>query len=121
MSQFEIGEEEIVFGLDIGTRNVVGTLGYRQDEKFIVIAQEIRKHKTRAMLDGQIHDISRVASTIKEIKQALEEKTGYKLKKVCIAAAGRVLKTMNVNADYKFEQEQTVGKDDLDKLISIGV
>jgi cell division protein FtsA len=121
MSQFEIGEEEIVFGLDIGTRNVVGTLGYRQDEKFIVIAQEIRKHKTRAMLDGQIHDISRVASTIKEIKQALEEKTGYKLKKVCIAAAGRVLKTMNVHADYKFEQEQTVGKDDLDKLISIGV
>ena len=50
-----------VFGLDIGTRNVVGTVGYRtEDEKFTVIAQYIKEHETRAMLDGQIHDIGRV-------------------------------------------------------------
>ena len=47
-----------VFGLDIGTRNVVGTVGYRtEDDKFIVAAQCVRQHETRAMLDGQIHDI----------------------------------------------------------------
>ena len=47
-----------VFGLDIGTRNVVGTVGYQTDDKeFVVTAQYVREHETRAMLDGQIHDI----------------------------------------------------------------
>ena len=56
-----------VFGLDIGTRNVVGTVGYRtEDEKFTVIAQYIKEHETRAMLDGQIHDIGRVARTVRQ-------------------------------------------------------
>ena len=65
-------EEAPVFGLDIGTRSIVGTVGYKQGEHFVVIAQEIREHQTRAMLDGQIHDINRVAATIAEVKQALE-------------------------------------------------
>ena len=47
-----------VFGLDIGTRNVVGTVGYQTDDKeFVVTAQYVREHETSAMLDGQIHDI----------------------------------------------------------------
>ena len=42
-----------VFGLDIGTRNMVGTVGYKtKADRFIVVAQVIREHKTRAMLDG---------------------------------------------------------------------
>ena len=41
-----------VFGLDIGTRNVVGTVGYKtEDEGFVVIAQYVRQHETRSMLD----------------------------------------------------------------------
>ena len=66
-------EETPVFGLDIGTRSIVGTVGYKQGEHFVVIAQEIREHQTRAMLDGQIHDINRVAATIAEVKQAIVE------------------------------------------------
>ena len=63
-----------VFGLDIGTRNVVGTVGYQTDDKeFVVTAQYVREHETRAMLDGQIHDIGRVAKTIKEVKDELEK------------------------------------------------
>ena len=54
----------LVFGLDIGTRSIVGTVGYRTDEKFHVIAQEVKQHDTRSMLDGQIHDIDRVGRTI---------------------------------------------------------
>ena len=55
--------EPLVFGLDIGTRNVVGTVGYKEGTEFIVVAQYIKEHETRAMLDGQIHDIGRVAKT----------------------------------------------------------
>ena len=36
----------LVFGLDIGTRNVVGTVGYKEkeSEEFIVVAQHVREH-----------------------------------------------------------------------------
>lgn len=40
-----------VFGLDIGTRNVVGTVGHRtEDGAFIVEAQYVRQHETLPML-----------------------------------------------------------------------
>ncbi len=86
--------EPLVFGLDIGTRNVVGTVGYKEDQEFVVVAQYIKEHDTRSMLDGQIHDIGRVAKTIAAVKQHLEEQIDTPLTEVCIAAAGRVLKTV---------------------------
>ena len=48
---------QLVFGLDIGTRSIVGTVGYKSGEQFIVVAQKVKEHETRAMIDGQIHDI----------------------------------------------------------------
>ncbi len=110
-----------VFGLDIGTRSVVGTVGCKEGDTFVVVAQEIREHKTRAMLDGQIHDINRVAATIIEIKEALEEKTGCSFQEVCIAAAGRVLKTLNVNVEIEFEKEKQINKDDIALVASRGM
>ncbi len=121
MNQMNMNEEETVFGLDIGTRNVVGTVGFRQGEKFVVVAQEIREHQTRAMVDGQIHDINRVAATIADIRQSLQDKTGIRLDEVCIAAAGRVLKTMNVHTDMDLDKERNVTRDDMNTLISMGV
>ena len=121
MNEMNMREEEIVFGLDIGTRNVVGTVGYRQGEQFVVIAQERREHQTRAMVDGQIHDINRVAAAIADIRQALVDKTGISLEEVCIAAAGRVLKTMNVHVDMDLDKERNVTKDDMHTLISTGI
>lgn len=121
MSDMKVNGEELVFGLDIGTRSMVGTVGYRQGERFVVTAQEIRQHQTRAMLDGQIHDINRVAAAIADIRQALEDKTEIKLEEVCIAAAGRVLKTMNVHADMDLDKERNVTKEDMSSLISLGI
>ena len=68
--------KDIVFGLDIGTRNVIGTVGYLEGDDFHVIAQDLKEHDTRAMLDGQIHDIGRVGATCDEVKKELEAKTG---------------------------------------------
>ena len=59
MSEVKKYPGQLVFGLDIGTRSIVGTVGYRVGEKFFVVGQSIREHKTRAMLDGQIHDTDR--------------------------------------------------------------
>ncbi len=111
-----------VFGLDIGTRNVVGTVGYRtEDEKFTVIAQYIKEHETRAMLDGQIHDIGRVARTINNVKVELEKQIGGQLSEVCIAAAGRVLKTVTTHVEVEYPEETVVPGEDIHTLHLLGV
>ncbi len=112
---------QLVFGLDIGTRSIVGTVGYRVGEKFYVVAQSIREHDTRSMLDGQIHDIYKVGKTISEVKGELEDKLGRQLKDVCIAAAGRVLKTVTVRVDQELEGDHEVGGEDIYALDSMGV
>lgn len=112
---------QLVFGLDIGTRSIVGTVGYRTGGKFHVVTQSVREHQTRAMLDGQIHDIYKVGGTIKEVKAELEERIGRPLKDVCIAAAGRVLQTVTLRVDQDLESEREVTGEDIYGLDSLGV
>lgn len=114
--------EHMVFGLDIGTRSVVGTVGYKQNEhNFTVVAQSVRYHETRAMLDGQIHDIGRVAETIQQVKRELERQIDRKLTDVCIAAAGRVLKTVTIHADYELGGDVIITDEHIHSLELIGV
>ncbi len=110
-----------VFGLDIGTRSIVGTVGYRVGGKFHVVTQSIREHQTRAMLDGQIHDIYKVGGTIKEVKAELEGRIGRELKEVCIAAAGRVLQTVTIRVDQELENDREITGEDIYALDSLGV
>lgn len=112
---------KLVFGLDIGTRSIVGTVGYKSGGQFHVVAQRIREHETRAMLDGQIHDIGRVGETIAQVKAELESVIGEKLSDVCIAAAGRVLKTVTIHAEQSFEEEKEITQEDIYALESKGI
>ena len=114
-------EENVVFGLDIGTRSVVGTVGYMMDDKFYVVAQRVKAHETRAMLDGQIHDIGKVSSTIRTIKQELETETGIELTEVCIAAAGRVLRTVQASYEEEYEEEKNITEEDIYNIESKAV
>ena len=93
---------QLVFGLDIGTRSIVGTVGYLNGGKFHVLAQRSKEHETRAMLDGQIHDIGKVGETISQVKEQLEADLGRELTEVCIAAAGRVLRTVTTYVEHSF-------------------
>ena len=68
--------EQDIFGLDIGTRNVVGIIGHMDDGVFTVDESVSIPHKRRAMIDGQIEDIAEVARVVKLVKGKLEEKTG---------------------------------------------
>lgn len=114
--------EQLVFGLDIGTRSIVGTVGYKKTvNDFTVVAHAEKLHDTRAMMDGQIHDISKVADTIEQVKHNLERQLGRKLNEVCIAAAGRVLKTVTVHASTDFAQEVTVNSEMIRALELVGV
>lgn len=112
---------KLVFGLDIGTRSIVGTVGYRVGERFHVVTQSIREHGTRAMLDGQIHDIYKVGVTIGEVKAELEQRICRTLKDVCIAAAGRVLRTVTVRVDMDLDGDREIAGEDIYALDSMGV
>ncbi len=121
MPSLEQADQKVVFGLDIGTRSVVGTVGYMSDGKFNVIAQSVEKHQTRAMLDGQIHDIGKVGMTIRIVKENLEQETDIHLTDVCIAAAGRVLKTVRISYDYEYPEGHTITDEDIYNLDSSAV
>lgn len=115
----------LIFGLDIGTRNVVGTVGYMTGESrqrgFHVTAEVSMPHRTRAMLDGQIHDIQRVADTIVDVKNELEGMIKAPLTDVCIAAAGRVLRTVTTRVEMAFQEETIVTGEILNDLDLMGI
>jgi cell division protein FtsA len=113
--------ENIVFALDIGTRTVVGVVGVQEDHFFRIIATEVIEHKNRAMMDGQIHDIEQVAETAAGVKGKLESRLGVKLKKVAIAAAGRVLKTCQVKVEKNLEQGREIDSEFVSSLEIEGI
>ena len=57
--------KEKLFALDIGTRSVIGIVAEKNSAgQLEIIATHREEHKTRAMLDGQIHDVPQVAAVI---------------------------------------------------------
>lgn len=113
--------KELVFGLDIGTRSIVGTVGYKDGSRFHIVAQRAKEHDTRAMLDGQIHDIGKVGAAIAEVKNMLEQDLGRRLTQVCIAAAGRVLRTVTTSVEYTYGMDREINSEDIYALDTMGV
>ncbi|HUW64367.1 MAG TPA: cell division FtsA domain-containing protein [Spirochaetia bacterium] len=95
--------ENTIFALDIGTRTVIGLVGVPKSGKLGIVAQHLVEHERRTMLDGQIHDIPGVAGAVREVVHHLEEKTGFGLQRVAIAAAGRSLITGRGRAEQNTE------------------
>lgn len=97
----QIQAEQTVFALDIGTRSIIGMVGTVENEKIRIIAIEKEEHTERAMVDGQIENIDKVAALAGRVKQRLESKLHFKLERVCVAAAGRALRTKR--AEFEME------------------
>lgn len=96
------GPPNVIFALDIGTRSVIGIVGTEEpDGLFRILDFEVLEHSRRAMVDGQIEDIEQVARVAGTVKRTLEERLGFPLARVHIAAAGRALRT--VRAEYAME------------------
>lgn len=102
-----------IFALDIGTRTVVGIIGHMDDNVFCVDFAESIPHKRRAMIDGQIEDIPMVASAAKQVRERLEKKSGIKLERVSIAAAGRALKTRRTEMEFDVKDKESISEDDV--------
>lgn len=92
---------EVILALDIGTRSIIGMAGIVEDDKVRVIAIDQEEHTERAMIDGQIENIEKVSVLAGKVKKRLEEKTRIRFTRVCVAAAGRALKTKR--AEFELE------------------
>lgn len=103
-----LNADDFVFALDIGTRTVIGIVGIQEKKQFKVLAAEIAEHKSRSMVDGQVHDIEKVAVAVGDVKNRLEKKIGIKFDKVAIAAAGRVLKTKQVQIQKEIDAAKEI-------------
>jgi len=103
--------KDIIFALDIGTRSIIGTVGIIKDKRFQVVCEKYLEHEERAMIDGQIHDITLVASVVQKVKAYLEEELQIQLNEVSIAAAGRFLRTVDVRADIELNEDEEVDKE----------
>lgn len=100
----ELDSQTHIFGLDIGTRSVVGMLLRHTGSNYEIVDVEIEEHNERSMVDGQIHNVLAVTKVISSIKEKLEKKHGP-LKKVCVAAAGRSLKTKRAKVEIDIEKQ----------------
>ena len=58
-----------------------------EKDHFVVVAQKVREHETRAMLDGQIHDIGAVGETIRDVTDELEKELNSTQRQLSDASA----------------------------------
>jgi len=105
-----------VFALDIGTRTIAGLYVEKQENTYRIIDYEVLEHESRAMYDGQIHDVEKVAKSVKKVKERLEQKLNIKFAKAAVAAAGRALYTVKAQAEKKTSPFVEITKADIRDL-----
>ncbi len=105
-----------IFALDIGTRSIIGIVGRVEDGRLRVLAIEKEDHTQRAMLDGQIEDIDRVAAVARTVIDRLEKRLKMKLAHVCVAAAGRALKSEHAHFALDLPSIQQITEETIGQL-----
>ncbi len=115
-SKLQAQTEQIIFALDIGTRSIIGMVGTVEEDRVKILAIEKEEHTERAMIDGQIENIERVAVLAQKVKQQLEQKTGVRLTRVCVAAAGRALRTQRADFELDLPDTQLIDDEIISRL-----
>lgn len=108
--------EHTIFALDIGTRSIIGIVGTVIDGKVNIVAIEKEEHTQRAMIDGQIENIEKVSILAGKVKAKLEDKLGFRLSRVCVAAAGRALRTKRADFEMTLPGPQLIDDEMISRL-----
>lgn len=106
----------MIFALDIGTRSIIGMVGRAENGRMHILAVEKQEHSKRAMMDGQIEDIAQVGKVAAEVTARLENRLNCKLKRVCIAAAGRALHTECGHFELELPEVRRISDDLIGQL-----
>mgnify|MGYP001466655221 CR=1 FL=1 len=110
-----MSEHELRFSLDIGTRSIIGLVTRPTETGIEILGCERFEHSSRAMLDGQIHNIPEVAEVIIDIKRRLEKNFGP-LNSAAVAAAGRALCTIKTRLEQNLTSFAPLQKEDIRRL-----
>ena len=116
MADRKAQDRELIYALDIGTRSVVGVVGRPVGDRLKVLDVEMAEHSKRAMMDGQIDDIRQVGALAKAVTERLESRLGIKLERVCVAAAGRALRTQKGSFTLELPEEQSIDAEQISQL-----
>ena len=99
--------QDMIFAMDIGTRTVIGIVGVPENKMLRVIDVEIAEHDERSVMDGQIEDIDKVAQVVQSVKDRLEKRLNVVFKNVCVAAAGRTLRTQRACCTFSVDPSKS--------------
>ncbi|MCI9465494.1 MAG: pilus assembly protein PilM [Ruminiclostridium sp.] len=116
MADLKVQEKDLIFALDIGTRSVVGVVGKPVGDRLEVLDVEMAEHGKRAMMDGQIDDIRQVSTLARTVTERLESRLGVRLERVCVAAAGRALRTQTGSFSLELPGEQPIDAEQISRL-----
>ncbi len=116
MAELKSQDKNLIFALDIGTRSVVGVVARAVDGRMKVLDIELAEHGKRAMLDGQIDDIQQVAALARTVTGRLENRLNVRLERVCVAAAGRALRTQSGTFELELPEEETIDAEQISRL-----
>ena len=116
MASYTEQDKDLIFALDIGTRSIVGIVGRLVKERFQVLAVESAEYSKRTMLDGQIDDIAGVASLARTVTDRLCHKLEVDLKRVCVAAAGRALRTQRGTFSAELTDDRAISASDISEM-----
>ena len=116
MAELKAQDNDLIFALDIGTRSIVGVVGRAVGDRLKVLDVEMAEHGKRAMMDGQIDDIQQVGALARTVTQRLESRLGVRLERVCVAAAGRALRTQTGSFTLELPEESSVDAELISRL-----
>ena len=116
MADMKAQDKDLVFALDIGTRSVVGVVGRPVGDRLKILDVEMAEHGKRAMMDGQIDDIRQVGALARTVTERLEGRLGVRLERVCVAAAGRALRTQKGSFTLELPEEQSIDAEEISRL-----
>ncbi len=116
MAELKAQDKDLIYALDIGTRSVVGVVGRPVGDRLKVLDVELAEHGKRAMMDGQIDDIKQVATLAKTVTDRLAGRLGVALERVCVAAAGRALRTQKGSFTLELPEEQSIDEEEISRL-----
>lgn len=107
---------DMIFALDIGTRSIIGMVGVVEENRVHITAIEREEHAERAMIDGQIENIEKVSALADKVKKRLEAKVKTRLSRVCVAAAGRALRTRRADFELDLPGTQLIDDEIISRL-----
>ncbi|MCM1149582.1 MAG: pilus assembly protein PilM [Butyricicoccus sp.] len=116
MAELKAQDNDLIFALDIGTRSIVGVVGKAVGDRLRVLDVELAEHGKRAMMDGQIDDIQQVGALARTVTARLESRIGVHLERVCVAAAGRALRTQTGSFTLELPEERSIDAELISRL-----